>query len=121
VLTRQPHRKSNGLESRPVTLAAQNAIPIEYGKRLHGCSPVCVVFPDLASRLGRRLPGANSVDRKNVSCQEERAIDGPETVRNEYSLEVAGRVRDTRIELLIESVSRYVNLSECWHRVQWTG
>jgi hypothetical protein len=45
----------------------------------------------------------------------------PETVRREYGLENAQRVRDTPIHGLGGDVGRYTKLSECWHGVQWTG
>src|SRR6266446_4563929 len=48
-LARQPKRISNGLEYRPLMVCAQNAIPVDNGYRFHGCTPLYVPSPDLAS------------------------------------------------------------------------
>ncbi len=45
----------------------------------------------------------------------------PETVIDEYSLEITGRVGDTSINESLGDVSRNANLSECWHSVHGTG
>jgi hypothetical protein len=50
-----------------------------------------------------------------------KAICMPESVIDEYSLEVTGRVGDTPIHEPFGDFSRSANLSECWHFVRWTG
>jgi hypothetical protein len=41
----------------------------------------------------------------------------PETVIDEYSLEIAGRAGDTPIHHGLGEGSRHANLSESWHSV----
>jgi len=50
-----------------------------------------------------------------------KAICMPETVSDEYGLEIAGRVRDTPIHESLGDVSRNANLSESWHSVHRIG
>jgi hypothetical protein len=50
-----------------------------------------------------------------------KAICMPETVRDEYNVEVAGRVADTPIHDGLGQVNRHANLSEFWHSVYWIG
>jgi hypothetical protein len=50
-----------------------------------------------------------------------KAIGMPETVIEEYSLGIAGRMGDTPVRVRLGHVSRYANLSEYWHSVQWAG
>jgi hypothetical protein len=49
------------------------------------------------------------------------AICIPETVSDEYTLEIAGRAGDTPIHESLGDVGRNANLSECWQSVQWIG
>src|SRR6266566_1626190 len=50
-----------------------------------------------------------------------KAICMPETVSDQCSLEIAGRVGDTPIHESLDDVSRTANLSESWHSVHRTG
>jgi len=45
----------------------------------------------------------------------------PETVIDEYSLEIAGNVGDTAIQESLGDVSRNANLSGGWHSVYRAG
>jgi hypothetical protein len=45
----------------------------------------------------------------------------PETVIDEYSLEIASRVGDTSTPESLGDVSRNANLSESWHSVHRIG
>jgi hypothetical protein len=45
----------------------------------------------------------------------------PETLIEEYSLEIAGRVGDTPVRVRLGPVGRYANLSKNWHSVQRAG
>jgi hypothetical protein len=45
----------------------------------------------------------------------------PETVIDEYSLEIAGRVGDMPIHESLGDVSRNANLSDSWQSVQGIG
>jgi hypothetical protein len=54
----------------------------------------------------RKMPGATK-----------KAIGMPENQIEEYSLEIAGRVGETPVRVRLGHVSRYANLSECWHSV----
>ena len=51
----------------------------------------------------------------------EKAICMPETVIDEYGLEIAGRVGDTPIHASLDDVNRNANLSESWHSVHRVG
>jgi hypothetical protein len=46
-----------------------------------------------------------------------KAIGMPENQIEEHSLEIAGRAGDTPVRVRLGHVSRYANLSECWHSV----
>jgi len=50
-----------------------------------------------------------------------KAICMPETVIDEYSLDIAGRMGDTPIHESLGDVSRNANLSESWHSVHRIG
>jgi hypothetical protein len=50
-----------------------------------------------------------------------KAICMPETVGDEYNVEVAGRVADTPIHDGLGQGNRHANLSEFWHSVYWVG
>ncbi len=50
-----------------------------------------------------------------------KAICMPETVSDEYGLEIAGRVGDTPIHESLGDVRRNANLSESWHPVHRIG
>src|SRR5882762_8445343 len=101
-------------------LLAQNAIPVENGWRFHGCTPVCVPSPGLASchvdacSLRILFTGKMPVATKKAICM-------PETVSDQYSLEVTGRVEDAPIHESLGDVSRSANLSESWHSVHRIG
>src|SRR5712692_1860933 len=50
-----------------------------------------------------------------------KAIGMPETLIDEYNLEITGRVGDTPIHASLGDVSRNANLSESWHSVHRIG
>jgi hypothetical protein len=77
-------------------MRTQNAIPVENGKRFHGCTPLCVRPFGLAPVSRLRLLAADAILRKNASAIEN-AIRMPETLRDKYSLDITDSVGDTPI------------------------
>jgi len=100
---------------------AQNAIPVEYGERFHGCTPFWVPAASLAPLSHWRLLDANLI--RSATCQPplQEAISVPEALREQDSLEVPGRVGDAEVHAGFSDGHRQAKLSECWHPVYGTG